>query len=110
MLIWAILDCRYKLDQVGASWCELKGAKEKKRGTGTQSSRLDWDIQSPRSPPANCILEQKLQTSILEESSRLDANPGDWIRVKSVFQEAQLCFKALPTQGPLDPKCLGHEV
>ena len=45
MLIWAMFDCRYKLDQIGASWCKLEEAKEKKRDSGPQSSRLDWDIQ-----------------------------------------------------------------
>jgi hypothetical protein len=48
---------------------------------------------------------------ILMKSSRLDADvPGDWIRAKSVLKKAHLCFKALPTQGPLDPICLGSEV
>ena len=42
MLIWAMFDCRYKLNQVGASWCKLEGAKEKKRGAEPQSNRLDW--------------------------------------------------------------------
>jgi hypothetical protein len=32
MLIWTMFDCRYKLDQVGSSWCELEGAKEKNIG------------------------------------------------------------------------------
>jgi hypothetical protein len=45
MLIWAMFDCRYKLDQIGASWCKLEGAKEKNRGVGAQSRRPDWDIQ-----------------------------------------------------------------
>ena len=45
MLIWVMFDCRYKLDQIGANWCKLEGAKEKKIGVKPQSSRLDWDIQ-----------------------------------------------------------------
>ena len=36
--------------------------------------------------------------------------PSDWIRAKSVLKKAQLCFKALSTQGPLDLICLGSEV
>ena len=47
MLIWAIFDCRYKLDQIGASWCKLEGAKEKKRGAEPQSSRLDSKAETP---------------------------------------------------------------
>jgi hypothetical protein len=41
---------------------------------------------------------------ILMKSSRLDGVLGNWIRAK-----AHLSFKALPTQGPLDPICLGSE-
>ena len=47
MLIWAIFDCRYKLDQIGASWCKLEGAEEKKRGAEPQSSRLDSKVETP---------------------------------------------------------------
>ena len=47
MLIWAMFDCRYKLDQIGASWYKLEGAKEKKRGAGPQSSRLDSKAETP---------------------------------------------------------------
>ena len=65
MLIWAMFDCRYKLDQIGTSWCKLEGAKEKKRGAGPQSSRLDSGAET---------LELKIK-----ESSRLDGDPGDWI-------------------------------
>jgi hypothetical protein len=32
MLIWAMFDCRYKLDQIGVKHHKLEGAKEKKRG------------------------------------------------------------------------------
>ena len=41
MLIWAMFDFRYKLDQIGVSCCKLEGAKEKKRGAEPQSNRLD---------------------------------------------------------------------
>ena len=44
MLIWAMFDCKYKLDQIGVRYHKLEGAKEKKRGAGPQSSRPDWDI------------------------------------------------------------------
>ena len=37
------VDCRYKLYQIAANWCKLEGAKEKKRGAESQSSRLDWN-------------------------------------------------------------------
>ena len=60
------------------------------------SSRLDSKVETP-----------KLK---IEESSRLDGDPSDWIRATPVLKKAQLCFKVLPTQGPLDPKCLGLEV
>jgi hypothetical protein len=36
-----MFNCRYKLDQIEASWYKLEGAKEKKRGAEPQSSRLD---------------------------------------------------------------------
>ena len=45
MLIWAIFDYRYKLDQIGVRQHKLEGAKEKKIGVGPKSSRVDWDIQ-----------------------------------------------------------------
>jgi hypothetical protein len=32
MLIWAMFDCRHKLDQIGVKYHKLEGAKEKKRG------------------------------------------------------------------------------
>ena len=32
MLIWAMFDCRHKLDQIGVRYHKLEGAKEKKRG------------------------------------------------------------------------------
>ena len=63
MLIWIMFDCRYKLDQIGASWYKLEGAKEKKRGVESQSNRLDSMVETP---------ELKI-----EESSRLDGDPGD---------------------------------
>jgi hypothetical protein len=47
MLIWAMFDCRYKLDQIGASWCKLEGAKEKKIGVKPQSSRLNSKVETP---------------------------------------------------------------
>jgi hypothetical protein len=47
MLIWAMFNCRYKLDQIGASWCKLKGVKEKKIGVEPQSSRLDSKAETP---------------------------------------------------------------
>jgi hypothetical protein len=31
MLIWAMFDCRHKLDQIGVKYHKLEGAKEKKR-------------------------------------------------------------------------------
>ena len=34
MLSRVMFDCRYKLDQIGASWCKLEGAKEKIIGVG----------------------------------------------------------------------------
>jgi hypothetical protein len=30
MLIWAMFDCRHKLDQIGVKYHKLEGAKEKK--------------------------------------------------------------------------------
>jgi hypothetical protein len=42
MLIWAMLDCRYKLDHIGVdgtSWKEQK----RRRSVKAQSSRQDWD-------------------------------------------------------------------
>ena len=33
MLIWAMFDCRHKLDQIGVRYYKLEGEKEKKRGT-----------------------------------------------------------------------------
>ena len=79
MLIWAMFNCRYKLDQIGVSWCKLEGAKEKKRGAEPQSSRLDWDIQQTRLESS--ILDSKTETLELKikESSRLDGDPSDWI-------------------------------
>ena len=53
MLIWAMFDCMYKLDQIRASWSKLEGAKEKKRGVGLGHL-------------ANWILGQKLQNSKLK--------------------------------------------
>jgi hypothetical protein len=48
MLIRTVFYCRYKLDRVRASWCELEGAKEKNIGAGPHpgayigtSKRLD---------------------------------------------------------------------
>ena len=72
MLIWVMFDCRYKLDQIGASWYKLEGAKEKKRGAGPQSSRLDWDIQQTRLKSSR--MDSRVETPELkiEESSRLD--------------------------------------
>ena len=32
MLIWAMFDCRQKLDHIGVKYHKLEGAKEKKRG------------------------------------------------------------------------------
>ena len=32
ILIWAIFDCRHKLNQIGVRYHKLEGAKEKKRG------------------------------------------------------------------------------
>jgi hypothetical protein len=32
MLIWAMFDCRHKLDQIEVKYHMLEGAKEKKRG------------------------------------------------------------------------------
>ena len=54
MLIWAMFDCRYKLDQVVASWYKLEGAKERKEvlnhnlvnWIGT-SSKLDSKAETP---------------------------------------------------------------
>ena len=60
MLIWAMFDCRYKLDQIRASWCKLEGVKEKNRGAGAQSSRLDWDIQQTQLE--SNILDSKAKT------------------------------------------------
>ena len=60
-----MFDCRYKLDQIGVRYHKLEGAKEKKRGAEPQSSRLDSKAETP-----------KLK---IEESSRLDGYPGDWI-------------------------------
>jgi hypothetical protein len=31
MLIWAMFDCKHKLDQFGVKYHKLEGAKEKKR-------------------------------------------------------------------------------
>jgi hypothetical protein len=31
MLIWAMFDCRHKLNQIGIKYHKLEGAKEKKR-------------------------------------------------------------------------------
>jgi hypothetical protein len=52
MLIWAMFDCMYKLDQIGASWKEQKRRKEV----------LNHN-------PADWILRQKLQISRIQESS-----------------------------------------
>ena len=32
ILIWAMFDCRYKLNQIGVKYHKLEGVKEKKRG------------------------------------------------------------------------------
>ena len=40
----------------------------------------------------------------------MDDEPVDWIRAKLVLKKVQLCFKALLTQDPFDPICLGFEV
>ena len=40
MLIWAMFDCRYKLDQIGANWYKLEGAKEKNRAI--RHNPVDW--------------------------------------------------------------------
>ena len=42
MLIKAMFDCRYKLDQIRVSYYKLKGAKEMKICAEPQSRRLDW--------------------------------------------------------------------
>ena len=47
MLIWAMFDCRYKLDQIVVRYHKLEGAKEKKRGVEPQSSRLDSKAETP---------------------------------------------------------------
>ena len=47
---------------------------------------------------------------ILMKIELTDDEPDDWIREKSVLKKAQLCFKALTTQDPLDPICLGSKV
>ncbi len=45
MLIWIMLDCRSKMDQIGVSYYKFEGAKEKKIGAEPQSNRLDWPIR-----------------------------------------------------------------
>ncbi len=47
--------------------------------------------------------------AMLDCRYKLDGVPSDWIHAKLVLKKAQLCFKALKTQGPLDPICLGPE-
>jgi hypothetical protein len=41
MLIWAMFDCKYKLDQI-------EEAKEKKISAEPQSSRLDSKAETPK--------------------------------------------------------------
>ena len=48
LLIWAMLDCRYKLDQIGIRQHKLERAKEKNRDVGVQSSRLDSKAETPK--------------------------------------------------------------
>ena len=92
-----MFDCRYKLDYIGASWCKLEWAKEKKRGVKPQSSwldrhpvdwigtssKLDWNL-------ANWILRQKLQNSNKEGSSRLDDDPGNWINCPESVKNSRI--------------------
>jgi hypothetical protein len=107
MLIWAMFDCRYKLDQIGvryASWKEQKRRKEVLNhnpadwiGTSSrldwlQSSRLDSKAETPKLKLKNPVDWMVIQATGLivqnqaetpdfnfEESSRLDGDPGDWI-------------------------------
>ena len=48
MLIWAMFDCRYKLDQIGVRYHKLEEAKEKRIGAEPQSSRLDSKAETPK--------------------------------------------------------------
>jgi hypothetical protein len=81
MLIWTMFDCRYKLDQVRASWCELEGAKEKNIGAGhIQATTLGhpgaWImVQEPISPSFDLISVETLEFQIMK-------NSVDWIVIQ----------------------------
>ena len=77
MLIWATFDCRYKLDQIGVRYHKLEGAKKKKRG-----AELDSKAETP-----------KLK---IEESNRLDGDPGDWINCPELDRNSKLQFLKNP--------------
>ena len=48
MLIWAMFDCRYKLDQIEVRYHKLEEAKEKKISAEPQSSRLDSKAETSK--------------------------------------------------------------
>ena len=78
MLIWAMFDCRYKLDQIGVRYHKLEEAKEKRIGAEPQSSRLDSKAETP-----------KLK---IDESNRLDGDPDDWINCPESGRNSRLQF------------------
>ena len=96
MLIWAMFDFRYKLDQIGTSWCKLEGAKEKKRGARPQSSRLDSSAETP---------ELKI-----EESSRLNGDPGDYINNPNQAKSPRGILMKIQLTGWYSRRLDSHEV
>ena len=71
-----MFDYRYKLDQIGVRYHKLEGAKEKKRGTKPQSSKLDSKAETPK--------------LMIEESSQLDGDPDDWINCPESSKNSRL--------------------
>jgi hypothetical protein len=78
MLIWAMFDCRYKLDQIGVRWHKLEGSEEKKRVMNHNPG--DWmKLQATKFPSVDYFVGRELQNSNQEGSSQLDGDPSDWI-------------------------------
>ncbi len=93
MLIWVMFDCRYKLDQIGTSWYKLEGAKEKKKGAGPQSNRLDWHPVDWIGTSSRLDSSAEIPELKIDESNQLDGDPGDWINCPESGRYSKLQFR-----------------